>query len=131
MSDTSSGGGKAAKPEGKKRGGKSGAGTGGGRARKSGAAASGAETGSTRSYTYASTDEAQKVIRRAVSAFAKAGAPLDMRLEGPNLTLRLPPKEQQTDEFRKLARRLKPKGSRAGKKEGGKGASEGGEGGAE
>ncbi|HEX8232337.1 MAG TPA: hypothetical protein VF559_03190 [Caulobacteraceae bacterium] len=116
MSDTSSGGGKGARAGKQKGEGK------GGGARRSGGAAS--ETGATRTYAYASADKAQKVLRRAVGAFVKAGTPLDVRLEGASITLRLPPKEQQTEEFRKLARRLRPKTGGGGKKGGAEDAPE-------
>lgn len=112
MSDTPSGGAKAAKagkPE---------------RQKRARGPAGGAEIGSTRTYAYASIDEVQKVLRRAVSGFAKAGTPLDVRMEGSNLTLRLPAKEQQTDELRKLTRRLRPKGERGGKKKKGEAATD-------
>lgn len=107
---------RAANPDRPKREREAGGGGGGAAARreKRGAGGTGGAEASTRTVAFATADEAQKVLKRAVSGFAKAGAPLDVRMEGSSLTLRLPPKDQQSDEYRKLLRRLRPKGERGG-----------------
>jgi hypothetical protein len=104
MSETSGAGGKKTKGERRKPpmpGGKAGG-------RVWNAAADGSNM--SRTISFGSTDEASKAARRAVSTFSKAGQPIDLRLEGSTLTVRVAAEGGAiNDQVKRLTNRIAPK----------------------
>lgn len=98
MSDTSDAGAKKAKVKTKTKGVRSGL-------RGWTASADGATL--SRTNTYESPEQAVKVAARAMSAFQKAGAPLELRVQDNGLTLRVDAANGQVeDKMKKLAKRF-------------------------
>ena len=72
------------------------------------AAADGANL--SRTISFGSPDEAMKGARRALGTFQKAGRPIEVRLEGSDVTLRVGASAGQVDdELKKLTKRVTPK----------------------
>ena len=63
-----------------------------------------------RTLSYGSTDEAGNAARKVLATFQKIGQPVDLRLDGVNITIRVGANAGQVDDqMKKLTKRLAPK----------------------